>query len=241
MKRSNYNHLADIYEHLMKYIDYKDWAGYIKKIIEHLEIKNSKVLELAAGNGKLAFHLNEHVDHLIISDLSSQMLSHCDFNNIPRICCNMTALPFQQKFTFIFSTFDSVNYLVEESDFEKMLRSVSDCLLPNGYFTFDVSLKNNSLHFEKKLNRKGLFKGMKYIQKSIFFLDEQIHRNIFRIKLADGTIVEEKHYQKIFDYEYYFDSAERNGFIVNSCFETFTFNKADSNTGRAQFILQKKN
>ncbi len=239
MQSEVYTNLAQIYEHLMKYINYREWAKYIFDLIKFLEIEKPEVLELAAGNGKLAKHFYEDCENIVISDISKSMLNLVESFPNAKVCCNMTALPFLNKFNFIFAAFDSVNYLTTEEQFELMLVSVSKALKPKGFFTFDVSLKNNSLHFEKKLNRKGLYKGIKYIQKSDFFVDEKIHRNIFKIKLKNGSIVEESHYQKIYDFDYYFDSAQRNGFDVKHCFEAFSFNEAHHSTGRAQFILQK--
>ena len=56
-----YTSLAQIYSHLMRSIDYKKWAEYLTNISREIGDKNLDVLELAAGNCKLAELLNKSV------------------------------------------------------------------------------------------------------------------------------------------------------------------------------------
>ena len=54
-----YLHVANIYPHLMNFVSYKWWAGYIYSITKTKVVKNPSVLELAAGNCSLAEHLSK--------------------------------------------------------------------------------------------------------------------------------------------------------------------------------------
>jgi ubiquinone/menaquinone biosynthesis C-methylase UbiE len=238
--KESYNHLAKFYSHLMRGIDYGIWADYISVLAKELKKKNPNVLEIACGSGNIARNLKKEFKNYIVSDLSASMMNQLDEENIAKVCCDMTALPFKRKFDFVFSTFDSVNYLLTKEKFTKFLAEVSSVLNNEGILTFDVSLENNSLRYQKYLNRKGKLDGIKYIQHSKYNEKSRIHYNHFEITLADGSKYEEIHKQKIYRFEDYFLFIENSDFFVSGCYETFTFTNANAETERAQFILKKK-
>ncbi len=240
MRFESYNHLAEFYAYLMKGIDYKIWADYINIISRETNKKNPYVLEIACGVGNIAREFQNVYKHYFISDLSFMMLNQLDELKLPKICCDMTCLPFKQSFDFIFSTFDSVNYLTSREKFMRFLENVSFVLKPGGVLTFDVSLEMNSLRYQKYLNRSGKFNGIKYKQRSKYNEKNRMHYNHFEILLADGSKVEELHKQKIYRFEDYFMFIDDSDFYVSGCYETFSFKEAKPDTERAQFILKKK-
>lgn len=235
-----YTSLSQIYSHLMRSIDYKKWAEYLTNISREIGDKNLDVLELAAGNCKLAELLNNEYGRLIVSDISFNMLLQSSYPGMTKICCDMTALPFSNKFDFIYCTFDSVNYICSRKKYKRFFQSVADCLKEKGIFTFDVSLERNSIRYERYLNRTGKYNGIEYRQKSFFDRNKNIHYNNFKFTFTDGKKVEEMHKQKIYPFEEYFKLIDKSEFYVHKCFQTFTHKNADSNTERAQFILKKK-
>jgi len=234
-----YKYVAKIYNYLMRSVDYDHWAQYILSIYDLLEIDGENILELAAGNMKLAEKIALRFPQIIVTDVSPEMLK-LNNNKLNKICCDMEKLPFKIKFDFIFSTFDSLNYLNTEIKLKNFFMEIASVMTPESFFTFDVSLEKNSLKHEKRLNRKGKFGNIKYIQKSNYDKETQIHWNRFKLKLEDGTIVEEVHKQKIYDFDFYFEVIEDADLYVSHCFETFTYEDADNNSERAQFIIKKK-
>ena len=240
MPSETYKYLAQVYEHLMSGIDYKIWSEYIKAICKDNKLKNPFVLELACGTGSIARELKRSFKKYFLSDLSHPMLKQLDDLKLPKVCCDMMLLPFNSVFDLVFSTFDSVNYLMTKEKFLKYLSEVSGILKPNGILTFDVSLENNSIRYQKYLNRSGRTADVKYKQKSFYNRKTRIHYNYFDIILADGSKVEEIHKQRIYHFEEYFKFIEDSDFYVSNCYETFTFKDANAETERAQFILKKK-
>ena len=239
MPAKTYSTIAEIYPHMMRSIDYKQWADYILELSGELEIKKPFALELAAGTCSLSKFLWKKMK-LISSDYSHPMLRKGE-ETLQRVCCDMTLLPFKNKFDFIFSTFDSVNYLATKEKFLKYLRTASGCLKDEGLFLFDVSLENNSKKFERYLNRRGKVNGITYQQRSLYNPSSRIHYNHFHLTFDDGRTVEEMHKQKIYRFEEYFDFIDKSDFYVHKCYKAFTFKNADPETERAQFILKKKN
>lgn len=239
MPAKAYSAIAEIYTHMMRSIDYKKWAEYILEISKEVKKKKLTVLELAGGTGAMVKLLRTKMK-IISTDISFAMLSKNEEGSVIKVCCDMINLPFKNKFDFVFSTFDSVNYLSTKEKFLHYLNSVSDCISDDGLLAFDVSLENNSKKFEKYLNRRGKVNGITFQQRSLYNPSTRIHYNHFTLTLANGQKVEEIHKQKIYRFEEYFDFIDRSDFYVHKCFKAFTFKNADAETERAQFILKKK-
>ena len=239
VKTEAYESLSVIYDEVMKEIDYKLWSDYIIDIAgDHLKRKNLKVLELSAGIGKMAGRISKSFSNYVLTDRSFKMLQQGRGINLGKVCCDMTALPFTRKFDFIFSTFDSVNYLLSKGKLLTLFREVKNNLSENGIFTFDVSLENNSLEFKRNHKTKGTAKGYRFKRTSQYNPKSRIHRNTFEIKNKSGVIREEVHKQKIYKFDTYFELANEAGLVVVECLEAFTFNHGNQNSERIQFILK---
>jgi len=238
MKKDPYKVVSLIYDHIMRTITYQDWARYVTDLQSFYIDKAKTYLEIAAGNGKLAFHLSKIFPNAVLLDLSQSMLSQIDKNE-KCVCANMTSLPFKSKFDFIYSTFDSINYLGNEIDLQKYFNEISSILNDDGVFTFDASLENNSIKNVKRLNRKGKYRRLLYKQISKYDYEKKIHKNRFIIKLENGEIIEEVHTQKIFNFELYFELAANSGLHVVDCFDSFTFEDASAESERIQLIMKK--
>jgi SAM-dependent methyltransferase len=233
-----YKVVALIYDHLMRTITYHDWSRYISDLQTFYNPDAKTYLEIASGSGKLAFYLSKIFPNLTLLDLSKSMLQLIDKEE-RRVCADMTNLPFKSKFDFIYSTFDSINYLPNRKKLQNYFNEISQILNEDGVFTFDASLENNSLKNVSRLNRKGKYQNMLYIQQSKYDADKKIHSNKFKVKLENGEIIEEVHSQKIYDFELYFELAENSGLRILDCFEAFTFEDADGESERIQFIMKK--
>lgn len=240
MAAKTYSHLAEVYNHMMRFIDYKTWAKYIILLSRLNNSKKKYALELAGGSGTLAKLLSNRFSYYVLTDLSPEMLNHSKISDKQKVNCSFLQLPFKKKFNFVFSTFDSVNYILTQKNFVKMLNEVAGVLEEDGIFTFDVSLERNSLKHLKNLNRQGEVNGIKYFQKSVYNPLTRIHSNQFQIILASGEKVQEIHKQKVYLFQDYFRMIEKTPFYVYGCYNTFSFDDADESSERAQFILKKR-
>ena len=238
-KAKAYKNVSFIYEELMKDVNYQEWANYILNISSEFTGKDSKVLDLGAGNCKIANLFSKEFSNIIATDISLPMLKSDTDNVVSKVCCDMTSLPFDTKYGLIFSTFDSVNYLMSKKKLLALFKQVSFLLEDNGIFTFDVSLEKNSLEFLQDHAVEGSTSGYSFKRVSKFFKSRKVHKNIFYIRGADNIVVKEVHEQKIYDFETYFDLIFKAGLYVVDCFETFTFKIGNAGSDRIQFILKK--
>ncbi len=220
-------------------VDYEEWANYIIKIAKRFFKKiNPEVLELSSGNCRLASILSKNYPRILVSDLSYFMLKQNKEENLQKVCCDMTLLPFNKKFDLIISTFDSVNYLLSKRKLLTLFSEIKKVLYPSGIFTFDVSLENNSLDFLESYITEGKCDGYEFKRKSKFQRNIRIHKNIFDFIDQEGNKFREVHKQKIYKFETYFDLITKSGLYVANCFETFTFKDGNSDSDRVQFILK---
>lgn len=234
-----YQHVSKIYSQLMDFVDYKWWAKYIYSITKVSLPKNPVVLEIGAGNCSLANYLSKHYKNYFASDISFQMLNQKKIS-VKKICCNMTSLPFTQKFDLIFSAFDSVNYLLTKKDLLKHFNEVSSRLNDDGIFTFDTALENNSYKHQKTANKTGKYKKYYYKRESLFNPKTKTHKNIFTVIYPDGNNYKETHTQKIFSFNTFFELAEKSGLYVVNCYKAFSYTKGKATSDRVQFIMKRK-
>ena len=223
----------------MHKLSYHEWSKYISEIKSYYKNDADIFLEIACGTGKLNHYLKNIFKDVVMLDISKSMLSKVD-SSCKRVCADMTRLPFKDGFDYIYSTFDSINYITDEEEIQKYFGEVRNILSDDGIFTFDASLENNSLKNAKRLNRSGKYNGIEYQQSSFYEEKLRLHRNRFRMELENGEIIEEVHTQKIYDFEFYFDASETTGLKVIDCYEAFTFEDADHDSERIQFIMKKR-
>jgi len=234
-----YANVSFIYEELMKDVNYPEWAKYIQNISSEFVGKDAKVLELGAGNCKIANLLRKKFPKIIATDISLPMLKADTKNVVKKICCDMILLPFNTKFDLVFSTFDSVNYLTSKNKILALFKQVKYLLKDNGIFTFDVSLEKNSIEFLQDHTVEGSTGKYSFKRVSKFYKGRKVHKNIFYITGTNNRVIKEVHEQKIYDFETYFDLIFRAGLYVVDCFETFTFKIGNADSDRIQFILKK--
>ena len=234
-----YLHVANIYPHLMNFVSYKWWARYIYSITKTKLVKKPAVLELAAGNCALAEYLSKNFKDYLVTDLSKSMLSHSKIK-LNKVCCDMTAIPFNKKFDLILTSFDSVNYLLSKKLLLKFFKEVNSHLSEKGVLTFDAALESNSYKHQETATTKGRAKGFTYYRKSIFMPTSKIHKNIFTITYPSGETFSETHKQKIYSYDTFFDMAEKSGLYVVNCYKAFSYTKGKASSDRVQFIMKRK-
>jgi len=239
-KSKPYGYVSLIYDSLMFQVNYDHWAGYIYKLSKNYISSDSDVLDLGAGNCKLANRLIKLYPNLIATDISLSMLNYSGTEAVPKICCNMTKLPFKKKFHLIYSTFDSVNYLIKISSLKTLFGEVKNLLADNGIFTFDVCLENNSKPMVKQNTTEAKYGDIHYKQVSSYNRVTKIHKNSFTIYNPNGEIVKEIHKQKIFNFNTYFKIIYNTGLSVINCFDAFTFRDGSDQSERVQFILKNQ-
>jgi SAM-dependent methyltransferase len=241
MKLRPYEKVAAIYDAMMKKLDYESWSNYILEIADEYIDDNARVLELGAGNCKIAEFISARYKNYVATDISLSMLKISENNNLKKICCDMTELPFRTKFDFIFSSFDGMNYILKQKHLARLFNEVFYLLEKDGVFTFDVSLESNSLNFVIGKTVEGRHNGFTFRRISQYSQRSRIHSNHFYIRNESGIEFKEVHKEKIYNINTYFKLAERAGFHTEACYDCFTFEDVNQKSERAQFVMRKAN
>ncbi len=235
-----YKYTSLIYDYLMRGIDYSEWAEYLHDLLLEYQNDDAKVLEIAAGTATLSVEMMKFYKNYIVSDLSLNMLKSANKFVTTKVCCDMTLLPFKSKFDIVFSAFDSVNYLLSIEQLEDLFTEVASILNDEGVFTFDLSLERNSLKHARFLNKEGTINNIKFRQESNYNKNKKIHYNKFLIKLADGLEIEELHQQRIYSVDEVLQVANKCGFFMMECLDSFSFEDLHKKSDRAQLVFKKE-
>jgi SAM-dependent methyltransferase len=241
LKIQPYEKVAVIFDFLMKKLDYESWSNYILEIANTYLEKNASLLELGAGTCKIAEYISKRYKNYIATDISLQMLNYSKCNAVKKVCCDMKALPFKNKYDFIFSNFDCVNYLLKQKHLAQLFEEVFYLLKRDGIFTFDISLENNSLNFQKSKSVEGSYEGYSFKRVSHYNKLSRIHTNKFLLSDKYGKYITETHKEKIYKIETFFRLADKAGLTVEACYDCFTFNDIKPKSERAQFVMRKMN
>ncbi|MCX7785206.1 MAG: class I SAM-dependent methyltransferase [candidate division WOR-3 bacterium] len=141
-----FSQFAPYYDQFMlRYVNYRAWVDYIIKIFKHFQIQPKTILDLACGTGIPSILLAQKGYRIIAIDNSQPMLAI--FQNkvqtknydIKIINADMRNFVVSEKVDVAISLYDSINYLLTESDLQLCFHCVAKTLKPDGLFVFDVN------------------------------------------------------------------------------------------------------
>ena len=138
-----YNAIARVYDKLNAEIDYGKWADFFEKCFDrYLAKKPELVLDLACGTGRMTRELAGRGYDMIGVDGSADMLScamEADREGILYLLQDMREFELYGTVGAAVCCLDSINYLLDDGDVEKVFSLVHNYLDPDGLFIFDVN------------------------------------------------------------------------------------------------------
>ena len=149
MSYDGYLAIARVYDKLNKEIDYSKWASFFETCFERYgSEKPSIVLDLACGTGRMTCEMAQRGYDMIGVDGSVDMLSEAyskDTSGILYLCQDMRELELYGTVGATLCCLDSLNYLTEDGDLERVFSLVHNYSDPDALFLFDV---NSEFKFE---------------------------------------------------------------------------------------------
>ena len=254
-----YNAIASVYDKFNAEIDYKKWANFIEASFDrYLEKRPELVLDLACGTGKMTRELSLRGYDMIGVDGSEQMLSVAsdgnydeDLNKIHEILYllqDMRSFELYGTVGAVVSCLDSINYLVEDGDLEKTLKSVHNYLDPDGLFLFDVNSPykfreiygDNAYILEDEIDGCAVYCGWQNC------FDEKSGICDFYLTLfsenEDGTYSrsEEEQKERMYTLEQLKNALETSGFEFLGAFANYDFGEIEETTPRFYIAARAK-
>lgn len=199
-----YDFFAPYYDHYMKHVDYDKWTEKLLSMYKlHTSHPLSDVIELACGTGSISERLVSKGYHVTASDRSSEMLKYAaQKTHSPHILqADMTDELPKNAYDLALLIFDSINYLTNNEDIEKLFNNVSKSLRKNGAFIFDISTyKNSQDNFDDYINLDEA-KDYVLIHQATFDSDRREQKTkliIFKKYDNHYLRMDEEHIQKVY-------------------------------------------
>ena len=242
-----YSKLAEVYDYLMRHVDYVHWADYIESIFDRFDVSPDTILELACGTGTLSSILSERGYNMTGVDHSNAMVGVAQHKTQERkqdiafLQGDMVAPPVTGPFDSAICLYDSVNYLMEPGNIIQMLKAVNSRITPGGLFIFDACTEINSRrYFNRQIEREGT-DDFSYIRRSKYLAKERIQVNEFQLLVKRGGRHYqhfERHEQKIYPITTILEACYTAGFDIAGTFDGFTFSPATERSNRVHFVLR---
>ena len=194
-----YEDFSYIYDKLSFDLEYEKYANNILSLVEKNNIKKENMLELAAGSGMLTNFFFDEFKNIDALDISTDMLNvfanKYDVDNVNLIYYDMVEFENPNSYDLIVILLDSINYVTDPRDLERLFKNCYKNLKPNGLLVFDI----NS---EYKMNEVFGSNCYVYEYEDIFytwdnFMEDELvdmHLNFF-IEDEDGR------YDRIYEYQ----------------------------------------
>lgn len=240
-----YTVLALVYDGMMSHVKYRRWAKYIHAILRRENFRGAALLDIGCGTGEFLNQMSRFNYELSGCDASIDMLNVAR-KKLPGLPLHIAELPLLQQlpenqYDISVCLYDTINYMLHESDLVKSFQSIYQKLRTPGIFIFDVVTKSYCEQFFQNYSEKEVIEnGVAYSRESRFDAQHSIQTNYIQIFTADG-VFEEIHSQKIYELQFILKVLkEETAFNQISVLADFSFKKADENSGRAHFIAKKQ-
>ena len=144
--------MNDAYSVIFKYYDefvgadYEKISSYILDCISAYKNDSSLVLDLCCGSGKITKMLSQKGYDMIAVDNSNEMLQiameNSEGQNILYLNQDMRSFELYGTVDAVISTLDSINYLNNLKELEKVFSLIRNYLNFDGLFIFDINSEN---------------------------------------------------------------------------------------------------
>jgi len=143
---------AKQYDKIYKEEFYRNYADFIKKIIRERGIKNPSVFDIGCGTGRIIKYFKDWKCYGI--DPSKEMVMIAwGRNKKAFISVGKLNSEIKGKFDVIISTFDTINYILEDKEIETFFKNIKNHITDNGVFIFDFNTKYKKV--PATINKEG--------------------------------------------------------------------------------------
>jgi len=245
-----YGKFADIYDRVMRSVDYEGWAEYVLNCCYHLDLPREPLLNLACGTGSLEIELRERgVEDITSVDGSADMLRVAKEKfrrkgmEVPLHRARMQDFDLGRTFGLVTCLYDSVNYLTSIDDLQDAIACVYRHVRPGGAFIFDVTTEYNIISNFADYTFAENYEDYSYIWENTYNIRTKlIVSKVTIFGLVDGVYrkYHEDHVQKIFPRKAVEKAVKRVGFELAGAFSEMTFDPPHPRSERIHFVARKR-
>lgn len=240
-----YTTLAPVYDFMMQHVNYRKWARYLRRVLKRERCWPAESwLDIGCGTGRLLGILEKMGISGDGCDPSGDMLAVAR-QRLPEAAFHDAGLPEltgidRNRYAVATCLYDTMNYLLTGDDIRRAMQRVFAVLRPGGIFIFDmVSDSHCRQYFQHYTEQEVVDADRAYHRESWFDAEEGLQINRIRIFTPDG-ISEEVHRQRIYPLaDIHAMIREHTGFELRHCYDDFSMDPADADSGRVHFVLVK--
>jgi len=241
----SYEKFAEVYDLVTPEEFYFDYYNFIKKILKSLNFKPQNILDVACGTGRLAkIFLDKDYDVKGL-DISESMLEIARKRGLKVYQSNMVDFNVGQKYDLIISTYDSLNYVLQESSLKKCFNSIKKHLNQKGIFICDMNsdYKINKVLPEYKVD----YYDFSEANAELIWLNSHepnlwIGELLLFKKVEDGKYerFSEKYIERAYELKTIKKLLKEAEFEILETYSDFEFNKIKKDSKRWFFVNQIK-
>jgi ubiquinone/menaquinone biosynthesis C-methylase UbiE len=243
-----YQEFAQVYDELMKNVDYKAWTEYIERMFKLFNIKPKNIIDLACGTGNITIPLAKRNYNIIGIDISQDMLSIAEQKarehslNIQWICQDMINFQGFTKQDAIICACDGLNYILKVEDLQSIFSRVYTSLRQGGIFVFDM---NSRYKIEEVLAEQTFaYAGeeISYIWENYYNKDQEIidfELSFFVKNKENYKRFNEIHKQKAYSINNVIELLKHAGFKKIDYYSAYSLEKPNFTSERIQYVALK--
>ncbi|MFQ3548149.1 MAG: class I SAM-dependent methyltransferase [Armatimonadota bacterium] len=244
---SQFNLVAPHYDKLMSGVPYSFWVKYLEDLLLMVDYEPKTILDVACGTGNVSELLAEKGYEVTGFDISKEMIAVAlnKDHKAEYFVSDVAELNIDRKFDLAISLFDSLNYVTDINKLREGIKRVSQHLVDNGIFIFDVNtIYALQHHFfdQANLSRDHL---PRYVWRSEWDNATRICRvnMTFETENEYGELVQfkEVHVQKGYTIEELSNILRETKFKVLHIFHAYKFKKPNRRSDRVFFVARKEN
>jgi SAM-dependent methyltransferase len=245
---NQYKDFATVYDELIySDIDYNKWADVIISIVEGMKLQKQDYLDLACGTGNLTVKVGKHYRNVWGVDLSNQMLTEAESKlremgiKAKLICQDICSLKLNQKFDLITCALDSINYIIENEDLERLFDNVLLHLKDDGVFIFDINsyyklteiLGNNLYTYDEDdvvyIWENTLENDLVNMNLTFFVKENKLYRRF-----------DEEHVERAYKDEFIESLLNKKGFKIVNKLNNYEYKVLDDACERIVYVVRKE-
>jgi SAM-dependent methyltransferase len=234
-----YSELASSYDYVLRHVDYQEWYGFIRSVLERFVPGTKNVVELGCGTGRFGAKFSNDGYSITGIDISHNMLLVAKtraYAGFRIFRSDIREFALKIKPGFIFSVHDTMNYLTEPADLEKALVNVKSNMDEKTIFMFDMTTENNiKKNFDGKTMNFRTHSG-RITWSNVYDRDRSLVLSTLRFKKKGEPEVIEEHIQRIYTTDEVLPLLEKTGFRVYDIFSDYTMEPPSEKTVMTNYV-----
>ncbi len=242
-----YTGFAQGYDLVMRDVDFEEWALHILRLRDRHGFKGNRILNLACGTGVMEPTWLSKGLEVVGIDQSEEMVEEARRKNsmYPTLdfrVGDMRDFDLEDRFEMITCLYDSLNYLTEPGDVQRLFECVKSHLSREGVFVFDVATETNILENFTSTTYAENLKEFAYIWENGYNIKTKICQSDFAFFHRDPKTGKferrtETHYQRMYTTRNLTQWLRKQGLRSVATYDGVTLEPAHSGSDRIHFVV----